>query len=284
MQYCDLENVRLAYHMHGSSSPSRTGGPRQTNSPILLVHGYPFNSQIWSRTSDLLVSEDCCVITPDLRGFRQSPPPDPCPVTTMECLADDLFLLLEKIGMTEKIVLVGLSMGGYVAMQFARKYADRLSKIVLCGTKTIADPPQIADNRRKQAAALLDGSLSLADVADAMIPKLFSPVTKERNPELMTELRNIIIESRHVQGVAAATLGMAERTDTTEVLRQLYIPVLAVCGTDDQFSPPSEMRGLAETARQGTFMEIPESGHLPPMEQPERFVSAIFPSSGANRT
>ena len=269
MQYCDLENIRLAYHMHGSGSPCRTG------SPILLVHGYPFNSQIWSRTSDLLVSADCCVIPPDLRGFRQSPPPDPCPVTTMECLADDLFLLLEKIGMTEKIVLVGLSMGGYVAMQFARKYADRLSKIVLCGTKTIADPPQIADNRRKQAAALLDGSLSLADVADAMIPKLFSPVTKERKPELIAELRNIIIESKHVQGVAAATLGMAERTDTTEVLRQLDVPVLAVCGTDDQFSPPSEMRGLAEIARQGTFIEIPESGHLPPMEQPERFVSAI---------
>jgi len=183
--------------------------------------------------------------------------------------------LLQEIGITEKVLIAGLSMGGYIAMQFARKYADCLSGIILCGTKTVADTPQIAENRRKQAAALLDGSLSLANIADTMIPKLFSVVTKERKPELLAELRNIIIESQHVQGVAAATRGMAERSDTTEVLRQLEVPVLAVCGTEDQFSPPSEMRGLAETARHGLFIEIPEAGHLPPMEQPELFAGTF---------
>jgi len=215
------------------------------------------------------------VIIPDLRGFRQSPPSDDRQVTTMECFADDLHLLLQQIGITEKVVVAGLSMGGYIAMQFARKYADQLSGLVLCGTKTAADTPQIAENRRKQAAALLDGSLALADIADMMIPKLFSTATLEQKPELLAELRNIIIESQHVQGVAAAALGMAERADTTEVLQQLDVPVWAVCGTEDQFSPPSEMRRLAEAAKQGTYIEIPESGHLPPMEQPERFIDVF---------
>ena len=193
----------------------------------------------------------------------------------MECFADDLALLLKKIGIAEKVLVVGLSMGGYIAMQFARKYADHLSGIVLCGTKTAADLPQVVENRRKQAAALRDGSLTLADVADAMIPKLFSTATRERKPELLSELRNIIIESQHVHGVAAATLGMAERPDTTEVLRQLDVPVLAICGTEDQFSPPLEMRILVETAKRGTFVEIPESGHLPPLEQPKQFADAF---------
>ena len=263
MKYCDLGSIRLAYHEQGSGMP------------ILLVHGYPFNSLIWRRTSDLLVSRDWRMIVPDLRGFRQSPPPDDRQVTTMECFADDLDLLLQKIGITEKILIVGLSMGGYITMQFAQKHADRLLGIILSGTKTVADTPQIVKNRWKQAAALLDRSLTLADVADAMIPKLFATATREQKPELLAELKNIIIESQHVQGVAAATLGMAARPDTTEVLRQLDVPVLVVCGTEDQFSPPLEMRGLAEIAKRGTFVEIPEAGHLVPMEQPESFVAAF---------
>ena len=261
MKHCDLENIRLAYHEQGSGTP------------LLLVHGYPLSSQIWDRASTLLASNGWRVIAPDLRGFRQSPPSDGRQVTTMECFADDLYCLLQKIGITEKIVIAGLSMGGYVTMQFARKYADQLSGIVLCGTKTVADTAQIVENRRKQAAALLNGSLTLADIAGTMIPKLLSVAMQKS--ELVAELRNIIIEARHIQGVAAATLGMAERPDTTEVLRQLDVPVLTVCGAEDQLSPPSEMRGLAKIAKQGTFVEIPESGHLPPMEQPELFVDAI---------
>jgi len=263
MQQCDLASVCLACHEQGSGAP------------VLLVHGYPFNSQIWNRAGHLLASRNHWVIAPDLRGFRQSPPADAQQVTTMECFADDLHLLLQRIGITEKVIVVGLSMGGYVAMQFARKYAEQLSGIVLCGTKTIADSPQIAENRRKQATALLDGSRSLADIADTMIPKLFSAATRERKPELLSELRNIIIESQHIQGVAMAALGMAERPDTTEILQCLNVPVLVICGSEDQFSPPSEMRRLADMAKYGTYVEIPDSGHLPPMEQPELFVDAF---------
>jgi len=263
MQHDNSTIPCLTYHEQGSGMP------------VLLIHGYPFNSLVWNRTSTLLASSSWRVIAPDLRGFRQSPPSDDQQVTTMECFADDLYLLLQTIGITEKVCIVGLSMGGYIAMQFARKYEDRLSGIILCGTKTVADTPQIAENRRKQATALLDGSLMLADVADTMIPKLFAAVTHERKPELIAELRSIIIESQHIQGVAAAALGMAERPDTTEVLQQLNVPVLAVCGAEDQFSPPSEMSRLAERAKQGTYIEIPDAGHLLPMEQPERFVATF---------
>ena len=263
MRQCPIENMSLSYHERGS-------GP-----PVLLVHGFPFTSQIWNRTGDLLVSRGLWEIAPDLRGFGQSPLPDDRTITTVKQFADDLCLLLEKMGVTEKVFIVGLSMGGYVAIQFAQKYAERLSGIVLCGTKTAADAPPIAETRRKQAAALLEGSLSMADIADMMIPKLFSTATQMRKPELIAELRNIIESQQHIQGIAAAMLGMAERPDTTEVLQQLEIPVLAVCGAEDQFSPPVEMRRLAETAKQGTYIEIPDAGHLLPMEQPELFADVF---------
>ena len=262
MKQCDLGNIRLAYHDQGSGKP------------VLLVHGFPFNSQIWNQTSDLLASRNWRVIAPDLRGFGQSPLPYDSAVSTVESFADDLHRLLQQIGITEKVCIVGLSMGGYIAMQFARKYADQLSGLVLCGTKTVADTPQMAKIRQQQAVALRDGSLSMMDIADMMIPKLFSTGTQDRKPELIAELRNII-ESQHVQGIAAAALGMAERPDTTAVLQQLNVPVLMVCGTEDQFSPPLEMRRLAEVAKEGTFIEMPETGHLPPMEQPEYFTTIL---------
>ena len=246
-----------------------------TGRPVLLVHGFPFTSQIWKRASNLLVSGGWRVIAPDLRGFGQSPLPDDKPVSTVERFADDLHILLTRIGITEKILIAGLSMGGYVTMQFAQKYAEQLAGIVLCGTKTVADTPQLAETRQKQAAALLDGSLSMSDIADTMVPKLFAKATQERKPELVAELRNIIESQPHIRGIAAAVLGMAARPDTTEVLRQLEVPVLAVCGAEDQFSPPSEMREIAKIAKQGTYIEIPEAGHLPPMEQPELFVAAL---------
>ena len=263
MKQCDFGNIRLAYQEQG------------TGTPLLLVHGFPFTSQIWNQASHLLASQDWRVIAPDLRGFGQSPLSGNNAMTTMEQFADDIHLLLCNLGITEKVYVAGLSMGGYITMQFARKYAEQLAGIVLCGTKTVADPPKIAGNRRKQAAALLDGSLTMADIASMMIPKLFSTATQKRKPELAAEMRSIIESQADIRGIAAATLGMSERQDTTEELRQLNVPVLAICGAEDQFSPPSEMQELTRIAKQGIYTEIPEAGHLPPMEQPQLFAEAL---------
>lgn len=253
--------------------------------PVLFLHGFPFDHSIWNRTFDALGhcrsktgNGQWRLIAPDLRGLGRSPLPDGAGPTTMEKFADDLNLLLEAMKVEEKIVLVGLSMGGYVAMQFARKYADQLAGLVLCDTKTVADPPAVAANRRVQAENLrtVPDFLPnfLKSVAETMIPNLFSEKTQSEKPEVVQELRTVI-ESNNPLGAAAATLGMAERPDTTEILRQLDVPVLVVCGSEDRFSPPEEMKPLAEIARQGRYVEIPDAGHLPPMEQPELFAEAL---------
>ncbi|MDR2117429.1 MAG: alpha/beta hydrolase [Planctomycetaceae bacterium] len=241
--------------------------------PILFIHGFPFDHTIWNRTSNIL-QNDFRVIVPDLRGLGKSELPDDWNITPMEQFADDLHILLGTLGIVEKAVICGLSMGGYIVMQYARKYRNELAGLVLCNTKTIPDSPVIADNRRKQAAGLTSGTLALRSVADTMIPKLFSEATLSNKPEVVQELRTVI-ESNQPIGVAAAALGMAERLDTTELLGELEIPVLVICGSEDQFSPPSEMKPLAEKAKHGTFIEIPDAGHLPPLEQPEHFAAEL---------
>ncbi|MDR0337415.1 MAG: alpha/beta hydrolase [Planctomycetaceae bacterium] len=241
--------------------------------PILFIHGFPFDYTIWNRTCDVLQT-DFRVIAPDLRGLGQSGLPNGWKITPMEQFADDLHILRSMLGIEEKLVICGLSMGGYIAMQYARKYRNDLAGLVLCNTKTVADSPAVADNRRKQAAGLTDGTLKLSSIADAMIPKLFAEATWKNKSKIIRELR-WIIETNQSLGVAAATLGMAERSDTTALLGELDIPVLVICGSADQFSPPSEMKLLADNAKHGIFVEIPDAGHLTPMEQPEYFANTL---------
>lgn len=245
--------------------------------PVLFIHGFPFDHSIWSRVCSRGIP-GFRLIAPDLRGLGRSELPDGAGTTTMEQFADDLYALLEAMDLTEKVVVVGLSMGGYVAMQFARKYVDKLAGIVLCNTKTTTDPPEVAENRRIQAENLRTKPAFLPNylnvVADTMIPKLFAAKTQAERPEIVSELRSII-ESNNPLGAAAATLGMALRPDTTELLQQLDVPVLVVCGSEDQFSPPMEMRPLAGLAKRGRYVEIADAGHLPVMEQPEKFVEAL---------
>src|SRR5437016_663278 len=89
---------------------------RGRGKPLLLVHGYPLDYSMWQGQIDGL-SDVCRVIAPDLRGFGSS---DVTTGTvTMEQMADDLAVLIDAMKVDEPIVFCGLSMGGYVAWQFA---------------------------------------------------------------------------------------------------------------------------------------------------------------------
>src|SRR5436305_9827485 len=102
---------------------------RGSGTPLLLVHGYPLDHSMWLGQIDRL-SDLCRVIAPDLRGFGAS---DVIPgMATMEQMADDLAALLEALKIGETIVFCGLSMGGYVAWQFALRHRARLAKLILC--------------------------------------------------------------------------------------------------------------------------------------------------------
>ena len=101
-------------------------------SPILFVHGFPLDQTMW-REQVAELSRDFRCVVPDLRGFGQSTVTEG--KVTMEQFADDLAELLDAMAITEPIVLCGLSMGGYIAWQFARRHAARLKGLILCDTR-----------------------------------------------------------------------------------------------------------------------------------------------------
>jgi 3-oxoadipate enol-lactonase len=107
---------------------------RGAGQPLVLLHGFPLSSRIWSHQLDNS-SRDFRVITPDFRGFGQSPPAGPF---TVASLADDAHALLAEIGALP-CALGGLSMGGYVALAFAKRYAKDLRSLILVDTRSEAD-------------------------------------------------------------------------------------------------------------------------------------------------
>jgi 3-oxoadipate enol-lactonase len=242
---------------------------RGSGTPLLLAHGFPLDHSMWRGQLDGL-SDTCRVIAPDLRGFGQS---SITPGTvTMEQMADDLAALLDALKIAEPVVFCGLSMGGYVAWQFALRHRARLAKLLLCDTRAVADSGEAAAGRRKMAERVLTEGAQV--VADAMLPKLFAPESDIRERPWVTETRQVILRSQPA-GIAAALLGMAERPDVTQQLSQIDAPSLVICGQHDGIAPPAEMRQIAEKLADGSYVEIANAGHMAPLEQPAAVNAAI---------
>jgi 3-oxoadipate enol-lactonase len=275
--------------------------------PLLFVHGFPFDHTMWAGQSEVLSSQ-YRVIAPDLRGFGRSLPERPfgccaqiggrkgdrsnlperpfgcCaqigPVpfsastaVTMGQFADDLAAMLDVLGVNEPIVYCGLSMGGYIALQFWRKYADRLRGLVLCDTRAAADAPEVAAARQAAADRVL--AEGVAPLVETMLPRLFSEATQRQRPELVEALRRVMLASPP-EGVAAASRGMAVRPDMTAALGDIRCPTLVVVGQEDGISTAAEMRGIAEAIPAATFVEIPAAGHVSPLENPAAVNAAIL--------
>lgn len=230
--------------------------------PVLLVHGFPLSHAMWQHQIETL-KRDFRVIAPDLRGFGDSGVTEG--TVTMEQFADDLNALLDKLEVSEKIVLCGLSMGGYIAFEFWRKYRDRVRGLVLCDTKAEADSDEAAQTRRTMADKVLKEGAAVA--ADAMLPKLFAKITAETRPGVVEGLRKTILDTSP-QGIAAAQRGMAQRRDSTELLATINVPTLVVVGKEDQITTVDQMRAIAQATKVSGPVEVPEAGHMSPLENP----------------
>jgi pimeloyl-ACP methyl ester carboxylesterase len=211
------------------------------------------------------------IIAPDLRGFGHSPASGE--KVTMEQFADDLAAFLDGLGVREKVVLCGLSMGGYIAFQFYRKYASRLRGLVLCDTRAVADTPEVAAARYVMADRVLKEGP--APLVETMLSRLLSETTFRNEPDVVEQLRDMMM-ANNPRGIAAAARGMAERPDMTASLGQIACPTLVIVGENDASSTPAEMRGIAEAIPDAQFVEIAGAGHMAPMENAIEVNGAII--------
>jgi 3-oxoadipate enol-lactonase len=236
---------------------------------LLMVHGYPLDHTLWLAQMDGL-SDIAQVIAPDLRGFGQSDAPDG--ICTMAAYADDLAALLDKLKIGPAVVC-GLSMGGYIALAFWKKYASRVRGLILVDTRAGADAPAARQGRLDMVELVKQHGAKPA--ADAMLPRLLAESTRRLRPDLV-EFAHAMMLRQSPLGIIGAQLGMAERPDSTPTLPTINVPTLAVFGAEDVVTPAeTEGYSLAAAIPGAKLVVIPNAGHLSNLEQPDAFNTAV---------
>jgi pimeloyl-ACP methyl ester carboxylesterase len=254
----------------------RTAGNLQTEYddcgsglPVVLLHAFPLSRQMWRpQVAGLL--DRCRVIVPDQRGFGGTGGFSGTP--SIAGMADDVAGLLDALGLREPVVLGGLSMGGYVALAFARTFADRLRGLVLADTRSGPDNAEGKANRDR----LIEFTRTHAatDVIEQMLPKMVSDETRSRRPEVVAEVKRIA-SAQSQDGVIGALQALRDRPDAGAWLGSIRVPTLVVVGTDDQLTPVPVAEALAAGIPGARLEKIPGAGHLSNLERPDEFNAAL---------
>ena len=234
---------------------------------LFFVHGFPLCRGVWSKQVEAFKSS-YRVIAPDLRGFGETA--STAGPVSMNRFAEDLYALSQQLE-TGPVILVGHSMGGYVALAFARAYPKAVRGLVLVGTKAGGDAPEVADARRELAEQVRVEGASV--VINAMAPKMLSEGNSDRS--MAASVRSLMMPSRP-EGVSGALLGIAERPDARPWLGKLRMPVLVISGLDDTIIPPSESQAMGKAIHGAQLRLIPQAGHLVAFEQAEAFNTALW--------
>ncbi|MCS7171960.1 MAG: alpha/beta hydrolase [Armatimonadetes bacterium] len=236
--------------------------------PVLLLHGFPLSSEIWSPLRDALVAR-YRMVTPDLRGFGRSDKPEGS--YTMESLAEDVLELADALGL-DRFVLGGHSMGGYIAFRIAARAPGRLLGLVLVCTRAEADTEE-GKARRRQAIQTIRTE-GPRPFLETFLPNLLGATTKASRPELLKRLHEIAASvPAHV--LVGCLEGMMERPSSHELLPSLRMPVLVVAGEEDAVTPPESARTMAEGFPRAQLTFLPRCGHTPSLEAPEALAQAL---------
>ncbi|RZQ65836.1 alpha/beta fold hydrolase [Amycolatopsis suaedae] len=237
--------------------------------PLVLVHGHPFDRSMWQPQVDRFAGDGLRVIVPDLRGYGGT---TVVPGTTpLDTFAGDLRELLDRLGV-DRIVLGGLSMGGQIVMEFHRLYPERLRGLILADTTAAAETPAGRRARRDMAERLLREGLG--PYADEVLPKMVAPHNIERLPEVAAHVLDMM-RATSPEGAAAALRGRAERPDYVGMLAGVRVPALVVVGSEDEYTPIADAELMHRAIPGSTLAVVDGAAHLPNLERRAEFDTAL---------
>jgi 3-oxoadipate enol-lactonase len=226
---------------------------------ILWIHGFPLSARIFARQRAIIAAH----VMPDLPGFGRALPPEG--ETSMESYAR--FALDQSP--VRKVIVAGLSMGGYAAFAAARIAPERVKGLILIDTRATADTEEQRKARYESIEKVK--AEGVAPVVSSMLPKM---LTKNAKPELVDEVQRIMSASSP-QGVIAALDAMAKRPDSTDLLPTLNIPALVIVGEEDTITPPSDAEKMAAALPNAKLVKIANAAHLSNVEQSHEFNAVV---------
>lgn len=232
---------------------------------VLLLHAFPLHHAMWKAQIPVL-SDRFRVIAPDMRGFGESEPATPW---TMDEAADDLNELLDILAVSDCVV-TGVSMGGYIALPFWSKYPNRVRRLVLANTRARADNDTEKRGRDEMIAAIQQHGPGI--LPDRMLPRLLKP----NSPPAVVHAVRTMIEEASGPAAAYAVMAIRDRADFSATVHKIGCPVLVVSGEQDVIIRAEDSQDMAQAIPGARFLEVPDSGHLSNIENPQAFNRALL--------
>jgi pimeloyl-ACP methyl ester carboxylesterase len=234
--------------------------------PLVLLHAFPLDRRMWEPQRPL--SETHRLITVDLPGFGESPVE---PGFSMDTAADRIAELLDTLNVKTAAV-GGLSMGGYVALAFARRHAHRLTHLILADTRSEPDDNTGRENRNRLIK--LTEEFGPSKVYEVMLPKVLGATTQATQPKVVEHVRGIAAGQTGA-GVIGGLAALRDRPDATPGLAKIAAPTLILVGDEDVVTPPTLSESMNAAIPGSKLVRIPGAGHLSNVEQPVAFNAAV---------
>jgi 3-oxoadipate enol-lactonase len=234
--------------------------------PVVLLHAFPLNASMWK--PQLPVLGDRTVLTPNFPGFGGRPVTE----ADLDAFAETILKDMAPAGISRAVV-VGLSMGGYVAFRLHARAPERIAGLVLADTRAGADDEGARAKRTDQAARARREGVGWLD--EALLPALLGDTTSRERPEVVDTVRAMMAEGDR-EGVARALEAMRERPDSTPELERIQVPTLVLVGGEDTLTPEGEARIMADAIPGARLEILPGAGHLSNLEAPEAFNESLM--------
>lgn len=261
----------IYYHMSGEGNP------------LMLVHGFGEDSAVWD-TQAAYLKDNYRLIVPDLPGSGKSPIAKDM---SMEGQAELLRQLLDHLGIS-KTCMIGHSMGGYITLAFAEKYPSHLSGFGLFHSTAYADSEEKKEVRKKGIDFIK--KQGAYDFLKTSTPNLFSPLTKDQNPQLIQEQ---IMRLRNFSGEALVLYyhAMMQRSDRRVVLSKATVPVLFIMGEHDSAVPVKDVLEQSHLPEIAYIHTLRLSGHMGMLEEQdktnrilEKYLEEVYTKNNTDRS
>ena len=248
-------------------------GPADATASVVLVHGIGGGREAWgdalSGTGRALRAVGYGVVAVDLPGYGASAPPA---TSDIAALAAGLAGLIDSLP-SERIALVGHSLGGMVVQELMVQRPPRVRALVLCATSPAFGKPGGAWQAEfiAQRLAPLDAGRGMSAMAPGLALGMASPIAPHDAVARAALLMSAVPEATYRRALEAL-LGFDRRHE----LPALNVPLLCLAGSDDRTAPPLMMQRMAEQVPGAEFRLMDDVGHLANLEAPGVFNDAVI--------
>jgi len=237
--------------------------------PILFLHGFPFNKSMWEEQLDFL-KESHRLISIDIRSFGQSQ--DNHIETSINLFANDLIEFMNVLQL-KKVIICGLSMGGFIALNAVKKYPKRFSALILCDTQCAADTIEQKTKRLETIKEIETNGIT--NFTAKFLKAIFHEDSIANKIGLVSKIEADILANNPAV-IIGGLKALASRTETCSNMNKIEIPTLIICGREDQVTPLSESEFMHINIKNSSLKIIENAGHLSNLEQPEAFNAELL--------